>query len=168
MSTPTTELDSRFSEPDASPIGWEDTRRALEAAELFWISTVRTDGRPHVTPLVAVWLDDVLYFCTGPTEQKAHNVASNPQVVLTTGANDWQDGVDIVVEGRAQPVSDERRLHELADAWARKWDGRWKYEVGEDGFHHHDHGVALVYAVAPAKVLAFGKGTFSQTRHHFH
>ena len=26
----------------------------LEQAELFWISTVRTDGRPHVTPVVDV------------------------------------------------------------------------------------------------------------------
>lgn len=167
MSTPTTELDDRFSEPDASPISWEDTRRALEAAELFWISTVRTDGRPHVTPLVAVWLDDALHFCTGPSEQKARNLASNPHVVLTTGANDWRDGVDIVVEGQAQPVINERRLRELADAWARKWDGRWTYEVGEGGFGQPGHGLALVYAVAPTKVLAFGKGTFSHTRHRF-
>jgi predicted pyridoxine 5'-phosphate oxidase superfamily flavin-nucleotide-binding protein len=27
----------------------------LQAAELFWISTVRPDGQPQVTPLVAVW-----------------------------------------------------------------------------------------------------------------
>jgi nitroimidazol reductase NimA-like FMN-containing flavoprotein (pyridoxamine 5'-phosphate oxidase superfamily) len=168
MSTPTTELDDRFSAPDASAISWEDTRHALESAELFWISTVRTDGRPHVTPLVAVWLDDALHFCTGPTEQKAHNLASNPYVVLTTGINDWQDGMDIVVEGRAQPVSDELRLHELADAWARKWDGRWTYEAGEGGFRDPDHGVvALAYAVTPAKVLAFGKAPFSHTRHRF-
>jgi nitroimidazol reductase NimA-like FMN-containing flavoprotein (pyridoxamine 5'-phosphate oxidase superfamily) len=169
MSTPTTELDDRFSAPDASPISWQDTRRALEAAELFWISTVRTDGRPHVTPLVAVWLDDALHFCTGPTEQKAHNLASNPHVVLTTGANGWQDGVDIVVEGRAEPVTDEPRLQQLAEAWTQKWDGRWTYEAAEGGFRHPGNGpgVGLVYAVAPAKVLAFGKGTFSHTRHRF-
>jgi len=52
---PSTELDPRFSDPDAVASEWEETRRALEAAELFWISTVRADGRPHVTPLVAVW-----------------------------------------------------------------------------------------------------------------
>ena len=56
-------------------------RRLLETAELFWISTVRTDGRPHVTPLPAVWLDDVLYFCTGPGEQKAVNLAANAHVL---------------------------------------------------------------------------------------
>ena len=34
----------------------------LEQADLFWISTVQSSGRPHVTPLVAVWLDDVIHF----------------------------------------------------------------------------------------------------------
>src|SRR4051794_20074187 len=68
---PRTTLDTRFSEPGAVATSWEDARRVLERAELFWITTVRHDGRPHVTPLVAVWHDERLYFCTGPSEQKA-------------------------------------------------------------------------------------------------
>ena len=43
---------------------------------------------------------------------------------------------------------------------------RWRYEVGEGGFEH-EHGPVLVFEVEPTKVLAFGKGTFSQTRHRF-
>jgi hypothetical protein len=59
MITPvTTVLDQWNSDSDAVPARWEETHRVLEGAELFWISTVRADGRPHVTPLVAVWLDD--------------------------------------------------------------------------------------------------------------
>jgi nitroimidazol reductase NimA-like FMN-containing flavoprotein (pyridoxamine 5'-phosphate oxidase superfamily) len=162
MTTPETELDERFSGPGAQPISWSATRDAIERAERVWISTVRADGRPHVTPLVAVWLDDALCFCTGPSEQKAHNLATNPHVVLTTGTNEWRSGVDIVVEGQAVPVTDTLQLRALAEAWRRKWDGRWQYEPAEDGFHR-----ALVYAVAPTKVLAFGKGTFSHTRHRF-
>jgi nitroimidazol reductase NimA-like FMN-containing flavoprotein (pyridoxamine 5'-phosphate oxidase superfamily) len=162
MTTPRTELDSRFSEPEAQPTSWEDTLEAIEQAEIFWISTVRADGRPHVTPLVAVWLDDALHFATGPDEQKAHNLASNPRVALTTGTNDWQSGLDVVVEGDAGRVTDARQLHRLAVAWAQKWDGRWQYEVGADGFEH-----ALVFAVRPTKVLAFAKGGFSHTRHRF-
>ncbi len=46
----------------------------LEASEIFWLSTVRRDGRPHVTPLPAMWLDGALHFCTGPEEQKAKNL----------------------------------------------------------------------------------------------
>jgi hypothetical protein len=56
------------------------------------------------------------------------------------------------------------RLVRLAEAWTAKWDGRWQFEVGEGVFQHPDgRGEALVFAVAPTKILAFGKGTFSQT-----
>lgn len=166
MTTPRTELDTRFSDPAAQPTSWEDTLEAIKQAEIFWISTVRTDGRPHVTPLVAVWLDDALHFSTGRDEQKARNLASNPRVALTTGANDWQSGLDVVVEGEAARVTDAQQLDRLAAAWAQKWDGRWQYEVSQDGFRH-DVGTALVFAVRPAKVLAFTKGGFSHTRHRF-
>jgi nitroimidazol reductase NimA-like FMN-containing flavoprotein (pyridoxamine 5'-phosphate oxidase superfamily) len=161
-----TTLDTRFSDPEAVATDWQETRAVLEAAQLFWISTVRADGRPHLTPLVAVWLDDALHFCTGPDEQKAVNLRGNPQVVLLTGCNDWDTGLDVVVEGEAVRVTDEAMLERLAEAWARKWDGRWRYEVRDGGFEHED-GRALVFEVEPTKVFAFGKGTFSQTRHRF-
>jgi hypothetical protein len=49
-----------------------------------------------------------------------------------------------------------------------KWDGRWQFRAGGGRFHHPDgDGEALVYAVAPAKVLAFGKGHFTHTSHRF-
>src|ERR1700737_405695 len=166
MQQPVTELDSRFSDEGAVATSWDETRGLLESAELFWISTVRTDGRPHVTPLVAVWLDDALHFSTGPDEQKARNLASNPRVALTTGTNDWESGLDVVVEGEATRVTDAQQLDRLAAAWAQKWDGRWQYEVSQDGFRH-DVGTALVFAVRPTKVLAFSKGGFSHTRHRF-
>ena len=71
---PTPELDKRFSDPEAVPTPWAVTATALERAELYWITTVRPDGRPHVTPLVGVADDGAVYFCTGLEEQKARNV----------------------------------------------------------------------------------------------
>jgi nitroimidazol reductase NimA-like FMN-containing flavoprotein (pyridoxamine 5'-phosphate oxidase superfamily) len=70
VTEPVTELDPRFSDPDATATRWEETRGVLEGAELFWICTVRTDGRPHVTPLVAVWRDNALYFSTAPPSRR--------------------------------------------------------------------------------------------------
>src|SRR3954463_10501088 len=111
---PATELDSRYSSADATPIAWADAIAHLSQAEIYWLSTVRPDGRPHVTPLVAVWQDDALYFCTGPTEQKANNLAHNAHCILTTGCNSFAEGLDLVVEGDARQVSDERLLQSLA------------------------------------------------------
>ena len=166
MGEPTTALDDRFSDPGAAPTPWDETVRALETAELFWITTVRGDGRPHVSPLVAVWLDRAIHFCTGASEQKAVNLRYNAHVTLTTGCNEWDRGLDVVIEGDAVQVTDDEALRRLADAWRTKWDGRWQYEA-RGGSFHHEAGAALVFAVAPTKVLAFGKGTFTHTRHRF-
>jgi len=166
VAEPTTDLDARFSDPNATPTSWDDSLRTLEAAELFWITTVRADGRPHVSPLVAVWLDGALHFCTGAEEQKAVNLRTNPRVILTTGCNQWERGLDVVVEGDAVQVTDDGTLQKLADRWRTKWDGRWHFEARAGSFHH-DAGAALVFSVAPAKVLTFGKGTFTHTRHQF-
>lgn len=166
MTMPVTEIDSQFSDPDAVATEWDATRELLEAAELFWICTVRADGRPHVTPLVAVWLDGALHICTGAAEQKAVNLRGNQHVIVMTGCNSWDEGVDIVVEGDAVQVTDDHLLRRLADAWTAKWDGRWQFEV-RDGAFHQGRGAALVFSVTPTKILAFGKGSFSHTRHTF-
>ena len=78
-------------------------------------------------------------------------------------------GLDVMVEGDAVAVTDEDTLRRLAAAWTQKWDGRWTYEARDGGFRHSaDHPeVISVFGVTPVKVLAFGKGTFTHTRHRF-
>jgi hypothetical protein len=66
---PTAEIDRRFSDPDAGATPWSEAASALEGAELYWLTTLRVDGRPHVTPLIGVWHDEAVHFCTGPREQ---------------------------------------------------------------------------------------------------
>lgn len=165
MNDPITTLDARFSDPDAAPTTWQQAREVLENAQITWLTTVRADGRPHVTPLVAVWLDGALHFCTGPEEQKAVNLAVNPNVVLTTGTSAWDTGLDVMVEGPAVRVTEPAELERLAAAWRTKWAGEWRYEVGDGAFRNDVGGTALVFAVDPTKVLAFGKGTYTHTRH---
>jgi general stress protein 26 len=167
MGQPLTSIDSRYSDPEAVPTTWEDTSRALAESELFWLTTVSSDGRPHVTPLVAVWSDEALHFTTGADEKKAANLRANSRVVLTTGCNTWSEGVDIVVEGEAVLVTDEAVMKRLSEAWLTKWDGRWKFYPEGGSFHHSAGFEVLLYTVAPTKVFAFAKGAFAQTVHRF-
>jgi nitroimidazol reductase NimA-like FMN-containing flavoprotein (pyridoxamine 5'-phosphate oxidase superfamily) len=172
MINPITTIDERFGQPDATPTSWDDTLAILQAAEMFWVTTVRNDGRPHVTPLVAVWCDDALYFCVGADEQKTVNLRHNNHVVLTTGRETWNEGVDVVVEGVATREVSPEMLNKAAEAWTHKWDGRWDYAVGTDSFHHRDGDTVMeediyVFRVAPQKVFAVSRGPFSQTRHQF-
>lgn len=165
---PIAELDPAFSSPDATPTPWVDARRQLQAAEIFWLSTVRPDGQPHVTPLIAVWLDDALYFCTGPAERKAKNLEANTHCVLTTGCNAIDAGLDVVVEGDAVRTRDEATLQRVADALASKYGEPFVFSVRDGAFRNDESGEALVFRVAPRKAFGFGKGdVFSQTRWRF-
>ncbi|MGW0478108.1 pyridoxamine 5'-phosphate oxidase family protein [Nonomuraea sp. NPDC003214] len=159
-----THLDERFSAPGATATPWEQARDELARAQTYWLSTVRADGRPHVTPLIAVWHERALYFCTGPGEQKARNLETNQRCALTTGASALREGLDLVVEGVAAQVSDPGLLHALAAAYVAKYGEEWRFEVRDGAFHSEEGGRALVFEVAPDKVLGFRKGDYAQTR----
>ena len=170
MTAPVTILDQRYSDAAATAVTWEETRLILQAAELSWLSTVRADGRPHVTPLVAVWADGVLYFHTGAGEQKFVNLRANPNVVLTTGCSRWDEGIDVVVEGKAVHVTDEKVLTRVAGAFEAKWDGRWQLAVRNGRFYHgnNENWPSEVFAVEPARIFAHAKGDpFGATTHRF-
>ncbi|HLX59326.1 MAG TPA: pyridoxamine 5'-phosphate oxidase family protein [Ktedonobacteraceae bacterium] len=167
MNEPITQLDPRHSGPDGVVTPWEETRRVLETAELFWISTVRADGRPHVTPCVAVWRDEAIHFTAEETAQKTVNLRGNPHVILTTGSNQM-GGLTVVVEGDAVQITDQDTLARLASVWATK---SWPYQVRNGYFSLYDEDdqrvltdSGLVFSVTPTKVFAFGRG---QTRHQF-
>ena len=75
MPDPITTIDRAHSgSPDSVATPWAETRRVLETAEVFWLSTVRAHGRPHVTPVAAAWLEETLYFGTGSIAQKLKNL----------------------------------------------------------------------------------------------
>jgi general stress protein 26 len=162
---PVAEFNESFSEPGASAPPWTDVTDVLTASEMFWLSTVRRDGRPHVTPLPAIWANGSVYFCVGSQEQKARNLESNPDCVIAAGANQFRSGLDVVIEGTAVRVTGQGDLLRLATLWKSRLD--WDFTVIEGGFHDPAGRFGLVFCVTPAKVLAFGKDPFSQTRYLF-
>jgi hypothetical protein len=154
---PTTELDSRYSSEGAAAFPWADAVAILGNAEIFWLATVRPEGRPHVTPLIGAWIDDAFYFYTGKGERKQMNLEANKSVVVTTGCNSYYSGIDIVLEGDAVITTDQAIFAKIAEQYRKKYD--WDFAPDEK---------AEVYRVAPATVFAFGKGEpFSQTRYRF-
>ena len=135
--------------------------------------SVRTDGRAFA-PLPAMWLDGALHFSTGLDEQKGRNLLRNPNCILTTGNNSYRQGLDVVVEGRAERVTDRPTLERLAELWQSKIG--WPWDVAKDGFRPRPEGpqpenadtvaVVPVFAVRPSRILSFGRGErFTQTRY---
>jgi hypothetical protein len=168
-------IDPRYGDASATAPPWDDIERRLIDAPLYWIITTREDGRPHAVPLVGVWHEGAFAFCTGPEEQKSRNVASNAHVAVTTGsmgADGWNSGKDIAVEGMADRVIDPDALQVLARAWFDKYGEDWHFEVrGQEFVERSDSGAggsggAWVYRVAPVKVMVFGDA-HGQTTYRF-
>ena len=163
---PVAELNPEFSSPGATARPWPEVDQALADAQMFFLSTSRPDGRPHVTPIPAIWRGGALHICTGAHEQKARNLAREPRCILATGSDRMNTGLDVVVEGTAERITDHAELLELAACWKTELD--WDFEVGEHAFRDGADRDGLVFAIRPTKVLAFGKGEpFSQTRYTF-
>ncbi|MFE6967953.1 pyridoxamine 5'-phosphate oxidase family protein [Isoptericola sp. NPDC057653] len=159
--TLTGQLDPRFSEATA-PTPWGEVEAALVGATGYQLTTVRADGRPHVTPLVGLWTGEAFVFCTGPDEQKARNLGRGPHAAVTLGSGAWDDGLDVVVEGAAERVTGGPELRRLADAFRAKYGSAWDFENDDESFDPQGQR-ALVYRVVPAKVLAFAKSPHGQT-----
>lgn len=113
----------------------------------------------------------MLYFSTGAGEQKARNLAHRGRCALTTGRNSLSEGLDLVVEGEAVPVTDPALLEEVIAAYEAKYGPHITSPEGTfhgigDAFRRGD---AVVFAVAPATAYGFGRndGVYSHTRWAF-
>ncbi|MGN5238751.1 MULTISPECIES: pyridoxamine 5'-phosphate oxidase family protein [unclassified Rhodococcus (in: high G+C Gram-positive bacteria)] len=162
----TTTIDVRYGEPGAEPTSWPETEALFASAPLYWVSTIHTTGRPHVAPLVGVWHGGAFHLTVGPGEQKALNLVEDPRIAVTTGRNDWDAGVDVVLEGEAHRVTDHDALTAIAAAYFAKYGEAWRFEVGEGGFGIADE-FAWVFRIPPRKVLVFAKKPHGQTTHRF-
>ena len=69
----------------------------LTTERICWLATTRPDGRPHLSPIWFVWVDDRFWMCTAGRAVKARNVGVNPAVSVSL-----PDGTDpLVAEGHA-------------------------------------------------------------------
>ena len=161
-----------YGDSSAPAPAWSEIDARLTAAQLYWMVTVRTDGRPHAVPLCGVWRDGEFVFVTGEQEQKMRNLEANPQVTVTAGplgAEGWSTGKDIAVEGVVERITDDDELRRLARLWHDKYGDDWTFEAREGQFFEvgessEGHGGANVFRVPPTKVLVFGDD-HGQTRY---
>jgi nitroimidazol reductase NimA-like FMN-containing flavoprotein (pyridoxamine 5'-phosphate oxidase superfamily) len=137
------------------PIPWSRALEALESTErqndTTFLATTRPDGRPHVAGVGAVWDDGKVYFVSGAGTRKSRNVAENPNCAVAMSLQ----GIDLVIEGAAERVSDDETLQRLAKRYA---DGGWPATVKDGAFTHEYSAPSAgpppwdLYAVTPRTV----------------
>jgi PPOX class probable F420-dependent enzyme len=141
---------------------WEEAEPRLSEAMTYWLSTVRADGRPHVAPVWAVWLDNALYFSTGERSVKGRNLAREPRCAVSVEAGT----LHLVVEGAVQRVADEAAMRRMATLYSAKYN--WRMEVRDGAIHDQDGNSGPVYHLTPRRVLAFDLSSgFTATRFVF-
>jgi len=85
----------------------------LAPGQTSWLATVRPDGRPHLMPIIALWIDGAFHFVTGKETQKGRNLAAEERCVIATG-DATLPSLDVVVEGRAERLEDEAAVRHIA------------------------------------------------------
>ena len=142
--------------PAIAPMPWPEARRRLADARLYWLATTAPDGRPHVRPVLGVWVDGSLHTTSSPAARKARNLAANNSCSFSTSA----DGVDVVLEGNAVKVVEPTHLQRVAEAYASKYG--WPPTV-QDGAFDAPYGAPTagpppyeVYEITPTVVYGFG------------
>lgn len=90
----------------------------------LWLAAVRADGRPHLTPIWFVHVDEHLWLCTMATAVKARLVHANPHVSVALEDGD----APVTGEGRAlvRPAADVPQS--VRDAFTMKFD----WDITED------------------------------------
>lgn len=111
----------------------------------IWVGTVRADGRPHMTPVWFIWLEDpmALYFAISAYSVKWLNLIGNPNVVASL-----PDPLNVlIIEGEGHPASRETR-DVLGDYFYNKYEWDFRYDDGD----------YRLIEIIPRKVLAWGDG----------
>jgi hypothetical protein len=139
-------------ESEEGMLPWSHVLERIASPRNYWVSTTRPDGRPHATPVWAVWLDDILYFGGGPEARRSRNLDANPNLVVHL-----ESGDDVVIiEGVAKKLTpdnaDPALLTRIDDAYEAKYNMR--------------HGTP-VWAVHPKVVFAWTAYPTTVTRWTF-
>jgi nitroimidazol reductase NimA-like FMN-containing flavoprotein (pyridoxamine 5'-phosphate oxidase superfamily) len=160
----------QLSSPRGTPLtglSWADVQTRVAEADDYLLATTDPDGRPHVVPVLAVWLEGAVCFVSFRDSRKSRNLTRNDGCAVTVPGPE----VDLVLEGAAQLVRDPARLQKVADLYPLKYP--WWHPFVRDGEFYDPADTALddpryVYALEPAQVFAFGKEEgFSATRWRF-
>jgi pyridoxamine 5'-phosphate oxidase-like protein len=120
-----------------------------------WLTTINSDGSPHVMPLGVVVCSGNWYFTSGPAARKSRNLCRDPRCVVSVATRPF----DLVIEGAAHRVTAAGELASVAEAFVRSG---WPAEVAGDAltaeYSAPSAGPAPwhVYRLKRSTVFAFG------------
>lgn len=89
-----------YVENPASYVDWSWIAAQLTDSKNYWLCSVRPDGRPHVVPRWAVYIDGKIYYDGSPETRHAQNIKSNPNISVHLESGDQV----VILEGTSEPA----------------------------------------------------------------
>ncbi|MGD2049152.1 MAG: pyridoxamine 5'-phosphate oxidase family protein [Chloroflexota bacterium] len=123
---------------------WRTLEARLGREMAIWIVTVRSDGRPHMTPVWYVWLNERIYIATGTDTQKFTNLRTNQAVALALPDTDSV----LILEGEAH-AADRQTTDKLGEYFFNKYEWDFRYDEDADW---------RLVEITPHRILAWGDG----------
>lgn len=102
-----------------SEVPWDYVTQQLTEAKNYWLCSVYPDGRPHVIPRWAVFLDGKIYYDGSPKTRHARNIMENPRISLHLESGDQV----VILEGTARPA--EKPSPELGRKLAQAYQAKY-------------------------------------------
>ena len=156
---------------ESETTSWEVARERLanpEDGRTSWLATTRQDGRPHLMPVIATWIDGAIYIVAGKGTRKGRNLAANGRCVVATSSTTLPS-LDIVIEGRAEPLTDDDEVRHIAEVLTRSG---WPLEAKGDKVEGPNAPTAgpppyTIFRIVPSRVFGlpgmFGMDQFEQS-----
>ncbi len=127
-----------------NPARWRPIEARLGREMTIWIATVRGNGKPHLTPVWFVWLDEKVYIAIGVETQKFSNLRSNQAVSLALPDSEKV----VLLEGEAH-AADRNKTDKLGDYFFNKYEWDFRYDDTADW---------RLVEITPHKIMAWGDG----------
>lgn len=137
---------SHSADKDRYSLTWADVDAELEMAQVYWLTSL-DEGIFHSVPVIGVWFEGALYFCSPRSEHKYRNLKANPVCQVLTGSSQLNAGINVAIHGLAEEVEEMEHRLRYGRQMGEKYPQPWRFEGTEEDM--------WVIRIVPTHIRAF-------------
>jgi hypothetical protein len=134
--------------PKKGLLPWSWAVERLISSHDYWVATVDVDGKPAVMPVWGAWIDDALWFSSGPGSRRARNLSRDPRCTVTTD-NALEP---VALEGTAERIGE----HAAVEAFTAAINPKYSEQIPVEFFAEN-----ALFAVRPKVAYGLTEAAFT-------
>jgi len=137
-------------------VTWGEVAALLAAPRNYWLSSVRTDGSPHATPVWGIVVKEEFFFYSARSTVKARNIASDPRILVHLESAEEV----LIVRGTAEDVGYPGDFPAVTGALQQKYDSPDDQPYLPTGDPSYD----VLYALRPTSARLWSLENFDDSQ----